>query len=123
MLAWTAWSAASVGEPDVITRSKNEPIVALLLSPAVPRTIRSSWYIGAYLRGSDPSQKVDRPPDCALPPLSSKVVCPLFFSTAVTKSLLLEVSFVLLPSPPMYWPFSMSASTQGPLPEHGENSQ
>jgi hypothetical protein len=58
-----------------------------------------------------------------LPPLSSKVVCPLFFSTAVTKSLLLDVSFVLLPSPPMYWPFSMSASTQGPLPEHGENSQ
>ena len=73
--------------------------------------------------GSDPFQKVDRPPDCALPPLSSKDVCPLFFSTAVTKSLLLLVSFGLLPSPLEYRPFSMSASTHGPLPVHGENSQ
>ena len=58
-----------------------------------------------------------------MPPLSSKDVCPLFFSTAVTKSLLLLVSFGLLPFPLTYWPFSMSASTHGPLPEHGENSQ
>src|ERR1700684_3674791 len=123
MLAWTAVSAAAVGEAADTSPWKTEPIDALLLSPPVPRTIPPSWCIGAYPLGSDPSQKVDRPPDCALPPLSSKVVCPLFFSTAVTKSLLLVVSFGLLPFPPMYWPFSMSSSTQGPLPEHGENSQ
>src|SRR3984957_3501333 len=123
MLACTALSAASAGKPDVSTPSKNEPIEALLLSPPVPSTIAPSWCIGAYPLGSDRSQKVDRPPDCALPPLSSKVVCPLFFSTAVTKSLLLDVSFGLLPSPLTYWPFSMSASTQGPLPEHGEKPQ
>ena len=116
-------SAASVGKPDVITPSKNEPTEALLLSPPVPSTIAPSWCIGAYPLGSDPSQKVDRPPDCALPPLSSKRRLPVVLQHAVTKSLLLDVSFVLLPSPPMYWPFSMSASTQGPLPEHGENSQ
>src|ERR1700728_3863800 len=116
MLACTELSAASVGKPDVITPSKNEPIDALLLSPPVPSTIAPSWCIGAYPLGSDPFQNVDSPPDCALPPLSSKDVCPLFFSTAVTKSLLLLASFGLLPSPLTYWPFSMSSSTQAPLP-------
>src|SRR6202042_954125 len=109
MLACTALSAASVGKPDVITPSKNEPIEALLLSPPVPSTIAPSWGIGAYPLGSDPFQNVDRPPDWALPPLSSKLVWPLFFSTAVTKSLLLGGSFGLLPFPLTYWPFSMSA--------------
>ena len=93
------------------------------MSPPVPSTIAPCWCIGEYPLGRFPSQYFVRPPDCPLPPSSSKVVCPSFFSTAVTKSLLLVVSFGLLPLPPMYWPFSMSASTQGPLPEQGENSQ
>src|SRR5579859_3412953 len=79
--------------------------------------------MGEYPLGSGPSQYFVSPPDWALPPSSSKVVCPLFFSTAVTKGLLLVVSLGLLPFPPMYWPFSRSASTHGPLPLHGENSQ
>ena len=56
MLACTALSAASVGKPDVITPSKNEPTEALLLSPPVPSTIAPSWCIGEYPLGSDPSQ-------------------------------------------------------------------
>jgi hypothetical protein len=58
-----------------------------------------------------------------LAPWSWKVFCPLLLSIAVTKSLSLPVSAGLLPSPLTYWPFSMSASTQGPFPVHGENSQ
>src|SRR5579859_4991952 len=123
MLAWTAASAASLGKPAVITPSKNEPTPLLSPPPPVPSTIAPSWCIGEYPFGRDPFQKVVSPPDCALPPSSSKVVCPLFFATAVTKSLLLVVSFRLLPFPLMYWPFSMSSSTQGPLPLQGENSQ
>jgi hypothetical protein len=47
------------------------------------------------------------------------LVWPLFFSTAVTKVLLLPRFAVLEPLFPWNMPFSMSASTQGPEPVHG----
>ena len=49
------------------------------------------------------------------------MVCPLFFSRAVTKALELPRLLVSEPLAPANSPFSRSACTQGPDPEQGEN--
>src|SRR5579863_501734 len=106
-----------------MTPSKNDPAEELLSSPPVPRMMAPSWCIGAYppRSGSGPLYQVVRPPDCALPPLMAYVVVPLFFIRAVTNVLLLPWLFVSEPLAPANRPFSRSAWTQGPDPEHGEN--
>src|SRR5581483_6748616 len=72
------------------------------------------------MSGRAPAHHVLRPLPWELPPFSAYVVCPLFFSIAVTNSLLFPALAVFAPLPPWNRPFSMSASTQGPLPVHGE---
>src|SRR6266581_8844478 len=106
-----------------MTPSKNDPTDALLLSPPVPRTMAPSLCMGAYppMLGSAPLYQVVRPPDCALPPLIAYVVVPLFLTRAVTNALELPWLFVSEPLAPAKSPFSRSAWTQGPDPEHGEN--
>src|SRR6201999_3214080 len=54
-----------------------------------------------------------------MPPFRAYVVCPLFFSIAVTKLLLLPSLAVFGPLPAEDRPFSMSASTHGPEPVQG----
>src|SRR5262245_57539443 len=103
-----------------MTPSKNDPIPAWLLSPPVPITIAPSWCIGAYPLGSGPSYHFDSTPDVESPPLRANVVCPLFFSSAVTNGVLFPRLAGFEPLP-MYWPFSRSAWTHGPLPVHGGN--
>src|SRR5580698_11659931 len=73
------------------------------------------------MSGSGPSYSEVNPPDCALPSSIWYVVVPLLFSTAVTKVLELPTLPVSEPLPPENSPFSMSATTQGPAPLHGEN--
>src|ERR1022692_689129 len=106
-----------------MTPSKNDPMDDLLLSPPVPRTMAPSWCIGAYppRLGSAPLYQVVRPPDWALPPLIAYVVVPLFLTRAVTNVPGLPLLLVSEPLAPAKSPFSRSAWTQGPDPEHGAN--
>src|SRR5881394_4059328 len=95
MFACTAFSVESLGVPDTITPSKNEPTALLLLSPPMPRMMAPSLCIGEYPDGdvgSAPEYRVVRPPDCALPSLRAKKLVPLFFNMAVTKGAWLPVS-------------------------------
>ena len=92
---------------------------ALLLSPPVPSTIEPSWCIGVYPpEGSAPLYQVVRPPLCELPPLSAKVVWPLFFSSAVTNGVALP-RLAVLERFPWNSPFSRSPATHGPMPLQG----
>src|SRR5260370_35208120 len=83
MLACTELSAASVGKPDVMTPSKNEPMSHWLLSPPEPMTMEPSRCIGEYPAGRAPLYQVVTPPVAAFPPFSGKLVMPLFLSMAV----------------------------------------
>src|SRR5262249_60435918 len=84
MLACTALSVASVGNPDVITPSKNVPCEPLLLSPPLPRTMAPCLRIGSYVASTRaPSNMVASAPCWASPP-SEAQWCGSPFATAVT---------------------------------------
>src|SRR4051794_19275689 len=84
MLACTAFSVASVGNPLVTAPSKNSPWPLLLLSPPVPNNSELSVRIGEYPLGNDPEYGVVNPPLAAFPYLRVKLLVPLFFSHADT---------------------------------------
>src|SRR3984957_7205840 len=71
--------------------------------------------------GKGPSYSVVSPPESALPSFSAYVVVPLFFSIAVTNGEPLPLLPGSEPLPPENSPFSMSASTHGPVPVQGVN--
>src|SRR3954464_13357296 len=93
-------------------------------SPPLPRMIAPCFLIGLYPPGREPSHSVASEPDWALLPLMANRGVPLFFSIAVT-NLLVKARWLGFQEllPPGYRPYSRSAWTQGPEPEHPPNQQ